>query len=455
MRTSVADLSTKGLTGLSSWRFCLLVLFLLQALALPARADKLNFVPVWFDKSCDIAPADLDRAVAAIRHRSPHPQHIVVLIHGWQNTREQSARSYRPFADHVVQAFHGLGEDVVVVGVQWPSDVGGKQTYAPQYVAHSLVSVVGLGKVIPDPYGDKLVLARRIGFLGARRFLLALHDRFPQSSVHVFAHSLGAVMIESAVRPRATSFHDGSPRYEEKRPLGLDLVCLGGPDIDADAFYRDPGMADDLDSEPRLTWITIPGIFGEQGGGGLRYHHIARMKAAMGNTPPHLTDHEWATLVRGGRFLYDAQPSPKEHDLPVDFSAVVVRRLAAAAADLRNGTHRSIDMEELRAVVKAPDDLQQLSRFMDSPRLATRLVALWRTETLVEGKATHLESGYLFRFARRCYENPSAAAKQIANCPCRLVSGQRFPTTAQWARVWAHAGLAPRSNDSAAGRSSD
>lgn len=409
----------------------LLILIGVSTAVAPAQP----FVPVIMGKDARLTDDQIAQALASIERLDPHPQQIVVLIHGWDDTRKQSAARYNKATPLVEQAFANCGQRVIVVGLQWPSSAGPAAAYLPIFAAHNLASLIGLGGVIKDPYGSCYALARRIGFGGARQLLLALQDRFPQAGLHVFSHSMGTLIAMNAIRPDPAYVHDPFPRFEPQRALHLGLVCLAASDMDADVFVKDPGLTDDMNRLPRLLWITIPGLFSKPDNV-LGFHHVLRFKTALGNDGVRLTGLQLDRFIGGMRMLFD-EDTPK-HTFLGTFAPPLLDRLARAAVDLTTSSHLSADLSQMHDVMREPDTMAALRPWLDSDRLQNRIVALWRLERLIEGRATYLENGYLFKFAHLLEHDPHAAERRVAKSPCLLVRDHIFPSATMWANAWSH-----------------
>ncbi|HTE17520.1 MAG TPA: alpha/beta hydrolase, partial [Armatimonadota bacterium] len=219
----------------------LLVAACATALAAGAEEEPAGaFVSMRVARSGDIPAEQRAQAVAELARQQADPQHVVVLVHGWDTPYYQSTRQFGRVAPQVRAEFDRLNERAAVLGIQWDSNVGPRRTWIPAAFGHYFFSLLGLRKVIRDPYTSRIPVARTLGRTGLRQILFDVRDRFPEARIHVFAHSMGAEATAHAINPEFTplSAGDDTPVYRPERPLKLDVVALAGADLDFDSGAR-------------------------------------------------------------------------------------------------------------------------------------------------------------------------------------------------------------------------
>ena len=164
------------------WQCAIATLIFFGALH-PALADEVPFFPVWIDGSADLSSEATSALVDEFAEANPDPEHIVVWIHGFATTRDDSDKQFGVLTKRLAESFAKFGRRPAVVGIQWDS-----------------AASFNLFSIIPQYHG-KTLLARKTGRHGARRFLLALQQRFPDAKITLMGHSMGCEVAMAAVRP--------------------------------------------------------------------------------------------------------------------------------------------------------------------------------------------------------------------------------------------------------------
>jgi len=95
----------------------------LASLAQDAPPKATGFVPAWLNEGELLAPGDLQAVVAAVGAQQPSPNHIAFLVHGLGNSREASTQQFNDLGPRLSQQYQKANQKVVVVGLQWNSDV--------------------------------------------------------------------------------------------------------------------------------------------------------------------------------------------------------------------------------------------------------------------------------------------------------------------------------------------
>jgi hypothetical protein len=385
------------------------------------------FVSVRVARSGDVPAEQRAQAVAELARQQAYPQHVVVLVHGWDTPYYQSTRQFGHVAPQVRAEFDRLNERAAVLGIQWDSNVGPRRTWIPAAFGHYFFSLLGLRKVIRDPYTSRIPVARTLGRTGLRQILFDVRDRFPEARIHVFAHSMGAEATAHAINPEFTplSAGDDTPVYRPERPLKLDVVALAGADLDFDSGARSrpvhPAAA------PRLLWITLPKI-GAKKDKVLTLRKRARSKAAIGNAVPGFRQDQYDALISQRRLVFDTIDIPENHALVDYFRNGRLTRIADAAAGIRDPQHNpSALLKELDAVLAEPADPAALRPHLFGGETSPKVYALWRLEHLLCGSSAHMSSGYAEKVLTRTLRNPAWLDEERGHSECKVVREGFWP----------------------------
>src|SRR5687768_1508108 len=121
-----------------------LVLFSTIVVMVPANsaATPRSFVPVRVGRNALLKTEERDRALRELG-QSTAPQHLVILIHGWDTPTHHSTEQYEEVAERIHQSFAGVGESVKIVGFQWASSTGAAREWIPQAFGHYFLSLIG------------------------------------------------------------------------------------------------------------------------------------------------------------------------------------------------------------------------------------------------------------------------------------------------------------------------
>lgn len=398
----------------------------------PPKKDDAPLLYVQVDRKGELAAAEQDGVLKGLA-AGPRPQHLVVLIHGWDTPLYDSDKQYPQMARDTRNAFAARGLSVAVIGVRWASDAGPRRRWLPGTVAHKFVGLLGFPRAVRDPYAGAVPVARATGRRGVRQLLFALHDRYPAARLHLFAHSMGAEVALHAVRPAATPVPKDTVIFSPERTLPTDLLALAGADLDEDVAlpWETPAVLPPTYS-PRLWWLTVPNGGRSSRDRVLVLRKLARGTRAVGNVGPRLRPEQLDAVVRARSFVIDAEDIPRDHDILHYYSRTRLDALAGAAGELQNPKrHTSPLLETLDQVLAAPPGTDVLRPYLESHLPTVFLYALWRLEHQSEGHAEHLASGYLTRVAEQARRDPKQLEKLRAESPCQLVRGGLWPVRAE------------------------
>jgi hypothetical protein len=383
------------------------------------------FTAVRVDRTTDAPRESREQALKELARQHPSPQHIVVLIHGFDTSLSQSDEQYTQVAADIRSEFQKRGESVAILGVQWDSDVGALRSWLPKAIASHLAKVVGK-KGPEDPYKSRVLMARSVGRKGARQILLDVQERFPDAHIHAFVHSLGSEVILNALNPDATvpAGEDSPDSYLPEKRIRLDVAALAGADLDQDVALNGSGWTPER--LPRLFWVTIPEI-----GAGkdkvLILRKVTRGKAAIGNSFPRLRADQLDGLIGGRLLVFDTNAIPGGHELVKYYGPKRIADLAETAAALRDPARTPSPLfKELETVLAAPEQLEMLRPHLASQETSARVYTLWRLERMLCGNSIHLEDGYLMKVAALA-KNPKQLERERQVTTCRLVRAGLWP----------------------------
>jgi len=387
------------------------------ACVVAAQAPPNGYVPVWIEKTGQLADADVTQAMNALA--AEKPENIVVLVHGYATPRDASAAQYKELAARIRAEFAKQGKQVSVLGVQWNSEVG---------------------SVVFD-YGETVTVARGVGRYAMRQLLLALRQRFPGAHVAVWGHSMGTEVTMAALKPQLTFDEDSAklPVYQSSQPLELDLFALAGSDLDYDVLYK--GGAHALDgSRVKLIWMTVAYNFGRREDEVLKARETARGLAA-GSVIPRMTAEEYDTGMSAKKVVFDNQKIPENHAFLDYYSAERIGQLVGAmlwVADSKRPKPQELLL--IDEVAAQPDLPKLIAPYLDHPHMSPRIYALWRLEKLLCGSSQHLADDYLRNLSKILIEKPRAIKGLRPESPCQTVRQGWFPTRKQMERAGAPEG---------------
>lgn len=407
----------------------LALLFLCVTTVAPAQESK-SFVPVWIDKDAVLSAEALDAALAAVAARQAEPPNIVLLVHGFDVPRDDSAQQFETVGRLVLDEFAKQGQEAVVVGVQWASDVD--------------VSLLDL----PTAYLETVPVARNTGRQGVRQLLLGLEERFPKANLSVMAHSMGCEVSGAAVAHEAR-FKEGSApvleAFRPDRPVHLDLLTMAGSDLDYDAFASSGLQLRQDDPRVRMMWMTLSPVVGDKDQV-LKMRALMRGKAA-GNVFPKMTEQQYDAIFASKAAYFDNEGIPKSHDFLKYYDEARVAQLVPAMLWLADAKSvpEPVAFREMDAVVAAPAKVEALLPYLDSPHLNTQLYALWRLEGILCGGSGHIANEFLPEVGAMLRDTPREIlrVRRSEDCPCETVKKGYWPTSKTMTRAGAPPWAAP------------
>lgn len=405
-----------------------------------AEAEK-PFVPIWITKKGVPTDEARQEALRELAAEEADPQHVVVLVHGFETPRRRSEKQYAQIAGDVHGEFGRLGERVSVLGVQWPSDVGPQRSWLPQSVLSYIFRKIGFKNAVRDPYRFRVDLARKIGRTGLREILFDVRERFPEARLHVFAHSLGTEMVLHAADPGLTKTRRDYRRltFQPERKLQLDLVAVMGADADVDIASRTPPGGTQRGEFPMLLWQTLP-KYGTRHDKVLDIRKIARGKIALGNDVPRLRAEQIDRLLGAHRLIFDTKNIPADHAFLHYYTQERIAQLAEAAAALRDpACGRSGLLTSIDQVLAAPNTVEGISPFLIGPETSPKIYALWRLERLLCGNSHHLENSYAQHVLAKTLHDPRWLDREREVTACKVVKEGLWPPSDVVARVRAAA----------------
>lgn len=385
------------------------------------------YTGVWVDDSATLDDATVQQVLAGVAEQQPDPQHIVVLVHGFDTPRSVSARQYETLSKALIVQYEKLGQRVAVVGLQWDSDVGPTKAWIGRVVK----STLGLSG--DNPYFRKVVLAGNVGATAGRHMILALQDRFKSAHIDIFAHSLGCDVTRNILRydlkeklKNVAGAPEPTQPYAPGTPISLNLVALAGADIDADLVYRNETKIERRGSAA-LFWITTGGVRNPDMNDLVLSMRGIMRGTALGNSLPRLHRDQIDMLCATRRIVFDGTDIPRLHGFLQYYNEARLSRAVSAAVALTDSTHHSKLLDTLDAVLKAPADPKTLAKFFDRRDLTVTYYTLWRLENILCGGPRHLSDGYLRRVGLMLTDDPQDIENERWAGPCEVVRQGWWP----------------------------
>lgn len=397
----------------------------LAASQIGAEEASRNFTSALFPRSGEISKTAREAVVAELAARQPDPQHVVVLVHGFDTPTFASTKQYAEVAPHVLSEFQKYNQRAVVLGVQWDSNVGPRRKWVPATLASLLFGTIGLHKVVRDPYTSRIPIARTLGRTGLRELLFDVRDRFPNARMHVLAHSMGAEVTAHAINPEYTPLKKDTPVALPERPLKMDVVAMAGADLDFDSGAKSKPV--NPQAAPSLLWLTLPKV-GSRGDKVLKLRKKVRSKAAAGNAVPSFREDQYDALISSRRLVFDSRDIPNDHMLVEYWAAPRLSRIAAAAVGLVDLEHNPSDLlRRCGAVLAADNTVEALKPFLLGDETSPKVYALWRLEKLLCGNCRHMSNGYSERVLAKTLKDPEWWDAERLHTDCGVVREGLWP----------------------------
>lgn len=385
---------------------------LASASAQPASA----FVPCWLNQGELLSDQQLNDLTSQIKS----PPRLIVLVHGLGNSRQASSECYNELAPRLRAEYARQHQDCTIIGLQWDSDVD-----------------LGLFNAA-DNYLSMVERARKVGHGPARQLLLRLQQQYPQTKIDVYAHSLGCEVTGAMAAPEAAYSDDipKSPAFEPKKDLFLNLTLMAGSDLDFDAWAKSGVQMRGAQKRISFLWLTMSPYLGER-------DKVLQLRQAVrgmatGSAFPQMTAQQYDTLFANQALAIDNQDIPEDHAWVNYFNDQRLARAVPMALHVADPSQpKPEEFKELDKLAAAPDKLEALQPFLDSPHLNTSIYALWRLERLVCGGSQHMADGTLEDLARLLRNQPNKIRGLRADSPCQSVRRGLWPTPMQMTRAGA------------------
>lgn len=383
---------------------------LLLGVTVYAQATAPPPVLVWIDQTTKLSDDAVKAAVDALVAQNPNPNHIVILVHGFNVPRQDSQAAFTTVAGRLQTAYSALNQTVDVLGVQWDSatDAG----------------MFGMDKA----YEAKTLQSRATGRFGFRQVLLAVMARFPGVPIDIMAHSMGCELAAAGLRPdmKFDPVTDALGCFQPQSPVGINSFIMCGSDLNYNAAYTG-----DL-SKPipcNLMWMTMSPYLGDSQDRVLNLRAMVNGPAA-GAVLPQLTEAQWLRLTQNQSALWDTTNIPKDHAYLDYYSVDRIGRFVPAVVYKANPKANKMtpELQGIADVMAAPNVAILLKPFLDSPQISTQIYAMCRLEQLLCGGPVHLSSEYLSNEALKLKDQPSVVRQDCATSPCQLMKQGYWPT---------------------------
>ena len=443
--------------------------FLLIWLLSAAAACQQPFVLAWLGDDSQISEFTIGETLYNVHRIQDQPDHIVVLVHGYNVPREDGADQFQQVADRCYGALTKLSRTAVVVGLEWDSAAPGAQT---PWRAE-------------DAYLQKVARARVVGHNAARQVLLRLQKEFPRAKIDVMAHSLGCEVSAGALYPNMV-YEDEIPKtasYDPAQALRLNCWALTGSDLDYNVWANGQIEFDSPQSKADLMWMTISPYVGS----GFRDQvlQIRQMSRGMagGSAFPHMTEQQYDSIFSRRAVFFDQRDIPQGHEFVRYFSEARLGRILAAAVWIGDhpaegalpaaGPTLSVpvvrpeaargfvgplpesepaqvgpklvevpepaDLSDLDKVLAAPNRIEELLPWLEAPNSSAQLYALWRLERILCGGSKHFADETLDKITRLLRSKPRLVWTERETSPCESVRRGYWPSEALMTKAGAPA----------------
>jgi len=396
--------------------------FLLSLLPMSASAQETGFVPAWLNDGSPISDSDLDAIVKNVAAQQANPDHIALMVHGLGNSRDASTSQFNALGPLLAQQYTAANKKVVVVGVQWNSDVD-----------------LGLFDGEAN-YLSMVARARKVGHWPARQVLLRLQQAYPKANFDVYAHSLGCEVTAAYMVPTAVYSDDipTSDPFQPTQDLHVSMITMAGSDLNYDVWAKSHVTARAQQPLVRKLWMTMSPYIGEHDQDQVLQLRSLVRGVAAGSAFPDMTDQQYDTLLGGDRLVVDNQDIPTDHAFLKYYNEARLTRVVPLAVHVADPTFpEPKEFDDLNLVRRLPDQVAALQPYLDSPHLTTVMYTLWRFEKMLCGNSTHLGDGTIEKIARLLKNQPSLVRSERKNSPCKTLSNGYFPTENQLIRAGA------------------
>jgi len=426
-----------------------------------ARAEEANqpFVLAWLGEGAQISEFTIGETLFNVHRLQNQPDHIVVLVHGYNVPREDGANQFQEVADRCYGVLKKLGRSAVVVGLEWDSAAAGAQT---PWRAE-------------DAYLQKVARARVVGHNAARQVLLRLQKEFPRAKIDVLAHSLGCEVSAGALFPNIV-YADEIPKtssFDPTQPLHLNCWALTGSDLDYNVWYNGQIDFDTPQAKTDLMWMTISPYVGS----GFRDQvlQIRQMTRGMagGSAFPRMTEAQYDSVFSRRAIFFDQADIPNGHEFVRYFSEARLQRILSAAIYLGDkptqptlpaagaslavpvvrppdpprhfvgpmpeaqsqpdptpltGIAEPAELADLDQVLAAPNRIEDLLPWLEAPNSSAQLYALWRLERILCGGSKHFADQTLDQVTRLLRSTPRKVWSERETSVCDSVRRGYWPT---------------------------
>lgn len=406
-------------------------MLLVALLAGPGQAeDSSAFVPVWTGTGDALSAATLDKVASQCATQQAQPDHIVVLMHGYDTTREGSVPMFQEAAKRIQASFAKSGKTVLVVGLQWDSAPRGNLT--PWKAGEAYTSMVPR--------------ARTVGHVPARQLILRLQKQFPGARIHIFAHSMGCEVAAATAFPEMayTDKYIGKPAFAPKQNVPISLMTLCGSDLDYDVWYKTKVNLGKGKPRVGLMWMTMPWYAGDIRDNTLQIRKVSRGMGG-GSAFPRMTVPQYDLVFKARAAVFDDKEIPQDHQFARYYSQDRVDGLAQAACSLADkSAPKPTELLEAERVLALPNKVSELQPALDSTTFTGQTYALWRMECLMDGNCRHMSDLTLEKIARLLRDTPRKIWTASEDSKCKTVHAKYWPTEKQMERAGAPSWAKPR-----------
>lgn len=380
-------------------------------------------VNVWLGDGTTFDGKAQAQALQQMKKVQPKPQHIVVLLHGYNVVQESSEEQYRELGDRIQKEMQKRSQRALVLGFQWQSAEPGNAV--PWQAEETYLKALGRG--------------RSLGRSAARQFLMAIQKQYPGVPVSILAHSMGCEVAIATFLPNIKYPDDVSvgPAFQPKQNFKPNLVALAGSDIDYDLWYQS-GVELGAAGKPlaRMMWMTQSDYVSDRDKA-LLVRQVARGQAG-GTFFPRMTEKQYDLLFKSAAVMFDDEEIPMNHAFVSYYDEERLARVLPTAIYLSNPkSPKPTEFAEAEAILKLPNRAEVFKPWLSNDHLTAQMYALWRLENLFCGGSKHFADETLDKVARLLRNTPSVVWREQKNSPCRSIHEEYWPTEEQMTRAGA------------------
>ena len=394
--------------------FALLLFTLAVGSSVQAKGGR-PLVLAWMGDGRPLSDQTLNSLVQEMARQQAHPDHIVFLVHGYSDTRKDSAKIFQSVSGLIDRTFRQRHRRVLVVGLQWHAALSGNQVP---------------WKMMPQ-YLKGVARARAVGRVPMRQLILRLRQQYPQAQMSLYTHSLGCEVGVACAYPNL-NYPDTLERTEALQPeqqLSFNEIVLAQADLDYDIWYQSQVQVFPRPAA-KMLWLTVA-PYVKHADDTLQKRALARGKPGATRFP-RMTVQQYDQLFKNRAVLFDGKNLQQSHSFVSFFNKDRLNRIVDTAIYLSGrGGPKPGELVEMDKILALPKQIKPLLGWLDSPNLSSRVYALWRLEGIVDGGSEHFADETLDKVHLLMKNTPRQVWEERKTSSCASVRKGYWPTEAQ------------------------